>query len=144
MASFEFSFPAINAGTTFVFGSWVCIADRSGGFSSHLINPTNTEIIRQEQLSKITSAEILLPQLVNEIEKMSFSDTTSTRRPSIHLPLALRNSVASYSASPAVNSTKGVLTEVHPDSSQLSSYLPTGYLLGQDHSARLPGGQSLG
>ena len=36
------------------------------------------------------------------------------------------------------------LTEVHPDSSQLSSYLPTGYLLGQDHSARLPSGQALG
>ena len=98
MASFDFSFPAIDAGTTFVFGSWACIANGSEGFSSHLINPTNTEIIRLEQLSKITSAEILLPQLVSEIEKMSFSDTTSTRRPSIHLPLALRNSVASYSA----------------------------------------------
>ena len=34
--------------------------------------------------------------------------------------------------------------EVHPGTSLPSSYLPTGYLLGQDHSARLPGGQALG
>ena len=46
MASFEFSFPAINAGTTFVFGSWVCIANGSGGFSSHPINPASTETSR--------------------------------------------------------------------------------------------------
>ena len=29
VASFELSFPAIDAGTTFVFGSWVCIANES-------------------------------------------------------------------------------------------------------------------
>ena len=34
--------------------------------------------------------------------------------------------------------------EVHPGTSQPSSYLPTGYLLGQDHSVRLPGEQALG
>ena len=38
----------------------------------------------------------------------------------------------------------GLLTEVHPGTSQPSSYLPTGYLLGQDYSARLPSGQALG
>ena len=37
----------------------------------------------------------------------------------------------------------GLLTEVHPGISQPSSYLPTGYLLSQDHSARLPGRQAL-
>ena len=46
MASFEFSFPAIDAGTTFVFGSWVYIANGSGGFSSHLIDPMSTETPR--------------------------------------------------------------------------------------------------
>ena len=34
--------------------------------------------------------------------------------------------------------------EVHPGTSQPSSYLPTGYLLGQDHCAPLPSGQALG
>ena len=32
MASFDFSFPMIDAGTTFIFGSWVCIANSSEGF----------------------------------------------------------------------------------------------------------------
>ena len=74
MASFEFSFLAIDAGTTFVFGSWVCIANGSGGFSSHLINPASTETPRREQLGEITSAEILLPGIAKGIENLSFSD----------------------------------------------------------------------
>ena len=41
-------------------------------------------------------------------------------------------------------SALGGLTEVHQGTSQPSSYLPTGYLFGQDHSARLPDGQALG
>jgi hypothetical protein len=61
MASFEFSFPVIDARTTFVFGSWFCITNGSGGFLSHLIDPASTETPRREQLGEITSAEILLP-----------------------------------------------------------------------------------
>jgi hypothetical protein len=49
--------------------------------------------LRREQLGETTSAEILLPQLAEEIESLSLSDTTSTR-----FPLGLENSVASYSA----------------------------------------------
>jgi hypothetical protein len=30
-------------GTTFTFGSWVCIANGSGGFNNHLANPKNPE-----------------------------------------------------------------------------------------------------
>jgi len=93
MASFEFSFPAIDTGTTFVFGSWVCIANGSGGFSSHLINPASTETPRQEQLGEITSAEILLPEIAKGIENLSFSDSTPTR-----FPFGLKNSAMSYSA----------------------------------------------
>ena len=92
MASFEFDFPAISAGTTFVFGSWACTANGSGGFSSHLIDTTSMETPRQEQLGETTSAEILLPQLAEEIESLSLSDTTSTR-----FPLGLENLAASYS-----------------------------------------------
>ena len=93
MASFEFDFPAISAGTTFVFGSWVYTADGSGGFSSHLIDTTIMKTLQQEQLSETTSIEILLPQLAEEIESLSLSDTTLTR-----FPLRLENSAASYSA----------------------------------------------
>ena len=91
VASFEFSFPAIDAGTTFVFGSWVCIANGSWGFSSHLINPASTETPRQEQLGEITSTEILLPGIAKGIENLSFSDSTPTR-----FPFGLKNSAMSY------------------------------------------------
>ena len=37
-----------------------------------------------------------------------------------------------------------LLTEVHLGTSQPSTYLPIGYLLSQDYSARLPGGLALG
>ena len=67
MASFEFNVPTISAGTTFVFGSWVCTADGSGGFSSHLIDSTSMKTLRQEQLGETTSDEILLRQLAEEI-----------------------------------------------------------------------------
>ena len=92
MASFEFSFPAIDAGTTFVFGSWVYIANGSGGFSSHLIDPGSTETPRREQLGEITSAEILLPGIAKGIENLSFSDSTPTR-----FPFGLKNSAMLYS-----------------------------------------------
>ena len=93
MASFEFNFPAIDAGTTFVFGSWVCIANGSGGFSNHLINPASTETLRREQVSKITSVEILLPEIAKEIKNLSLSDSTPTR-----FPFGLKNSAMLYSA----------------------------------------------
>ena len=93
MATFEFSFPAIDARTTFVFGSWVYIANGSGSFSSRLIYPGSTETPRREQLGEITSAEILLPGIAKEIESLSLSDSTPTR-----FPFGLTNSAMSYSA----------------------------------------------
>ena len=71
MASFDFSFPVIDAETTFVFGSWACIADGLGGFSSHLIDPASTKTLRQEQLSETAPADILLPGIAEEIENLS-------------------------------------------------------------------------
>ena len=93
MASFNFGFPAIDAGTTFVFRSWVCIANGSGDFSSHLINPTNTKAPQKEQLGEITSVEILLPGIDKEIESLSLSGSVPT-----HFPFGLKNSTMTYSA----------------------------------------------
>jgi len=78
MASFSFDLPTIDAGTTFIFGSWVCIANGSGGFDSHLANTMSTEAPRLEQLDGAVSAEFLLPQIIGEIEKLSLSNTLST------------------------------------------------------------------
>ena len=93
MASFAFGFPVIDAGTSFIFGSWVCVANGSGGFSSHLINPTNTKAPQKEQLGEITSVEILLPGIDKEIESLSLSGSVPTR-----FPFRLKNSPISYSA----------------------------------------------
>ena len=40
-------------GTTFIFGSWVCTANASGGYTSHLIAPKEPETPdnKQEQLA---------------------------------------------------------------------------------------------
>ena len=115
MASFNLGFPPIDAGTTFVFGSWVCIANGSGGFSSHLINPARTKMLQQEQLGETASVEILLPEIAEKIESLSLSDTTSTR-----FPLGLGNSTASYSAFLHQKKLTGIRTapqfDSYPDS----------------------------
>ena len=69
MASFDFSFPAIDAGTTFVFGSWACIANGSDGFDSHLTNTMSPEGSQEKQLDETSSTEFLLPELTSKIEK---------------------------------------------------------------------------
>jgi hypothetical protein len=40
MAFFKFPSPVLPEGTTFVFGSWVCVANGAGGFSRHSIDDT--------------------------------------------------------------------------------------------------------
>ena len=35
---------ALEEGTTFIFGSWVCKEDGTGGFSSHLIEPMQPKV----------------------------------------------------------------------------------------------------
>ena len=92
MVSFAFGFPAIDAETSFIFGSWVCVANGSRGFSSHLINPTSTRAPQQEQFGGTTSAEILLPGIAKEIENLSLSDSTPTC-----FPFGLKNLAMSYS-----------------------------------------------
>ena len=106
MASFNFDLPAISTGTTFLFGSWVCTTNGSGGFDSHLA--TSMETLQQEQLDGPSSTEFLLPELADEIEKLSLSDTSSIRLelvgvdpiyfepPQPQLPLGLQNVTASF------------------------------------------------
>jgi len=59
-------------GTTFVFGSWVCVANGLGGFDSHLTNPMEPKAISSE--SRNTTAglddhdDMPLPDLAQEIE----------------------------------------------------------------------------
>ena len=68
----------------------------------------STEAPQQEQLDGIISAKFLLPELADEVEKLSLSDTSLTRlaplgvdtiyskSPQYQLSLGLQNAVASY------------------------------------------------
>jgi hypothetical protein len=38
MASFNFTSAVLDEGTTFIFSSWICIANGLSGFNSHLAN----------------------------------------------------------------------------------------------------------
>jgi hypothetical protein len=43
MASFNFTSAVLDEGTTFIFGSWICVANSLGGFSSNLVNSKEPE-----------------------------------------------------------------------------------------------------
>ena len=91
MATFAFSTVALPQGVTFVFGSWVCIANGSDGFDSHLAKTTKLEAISSESYNAIVRSddhgEMLLPDLAKEIEhklddKSSFTQTQIDFSPS--------------------------------------------------------------
>ena len=73
MATFTFDIMTIDRGTTFVFGSWVCVANGSGGLDSHLNNPRETGMIPtgSDSLADESSnlGEMLLLDFAKEIER---------------------------------------------------------------------------
>ena len=88
MATFAFSTMALPQGATFVFGSWVCIANGSGGFDSHLTNSPTLKITTSEDSDKLAGSDdqgvMLLPDLVKEIES-KLEDNSGSARTQIDL-----------------------------------------------------------
>jgi hypothetical protein len=84
MASFDFTSAVLDEGTTFIFGSWICVVNGLGGFNSHLADfgelkasaatPHNRLDEFVDNLNKM-----LLPDLAREIEEESVFDAISTR-----------------------------------------------------------------
>ena len=78
-------------GATFVFGSWVYIANGSGGFDSHLTNLSTLKAIPSECSNKFTGSNdhgvMLLPDLAKEIE-MKLEDNSGSTRTQITLDLS--------------------------------------------------------
>ena len=69
-------------GTTFYVSSWVFITDGSGGFDSHLIDPSAPEVseaARRRAVNEFVNQldEIPLPVHVKEIRKQPDFDITS-------------------------------------------------------------------
>ena len=70
-------------GATFVFGSWVCVANGSGGFDCHLTNSPTLKISTSEDSNKLARSRdrgvTLLPNLDKEIEAKLEDNSSSTR-----------------------------------------------------------------
>ena len=83
MATFAFSTMTPPRGATFIFGSWVCVANGSGGFDSHLTNPVEQETISSETCNLTAASDdhgdVLLPDLAKEIEHKLDNKSGSTR-----------------------------------------------------------------
>jgi hypothetical protein len=84
MESFNFTSAVLDEGTIFIFGSWICVADGLGGFNSHLANSKEPEASPSTSSSDLDDFidnldDMLLPDLAQQIEKMSFLNSTSTR-----------------------------------------------------------------
>ena len=58
---------AMPKGTTFIFESWVSVADAHGGFRSHLNNSARSEIIQSSIINNTT-------ELSDQIEELSLDD----------------------------------------------------------------------
>jgi hypothetical protein len=84
MASFNFISAVFEKGTTFIFGSWICVAHGFGGFNSHVVNSRKRETSASTRSSDLDEFidnldKLLLPDLALKFEKMFVFDATSTR-----------------------------------------------------------------
>ena len=83
MATFAFSTMTPPRGATFIFGSWVCVANGSGGFDSHLTNSPMLKNPTSEDSNKYARSHdrgvTLLPDLAKEIEPKLEDNSSSTR-----------------------------------------------------------------
>ena len=82
MATFALSTTAPPQGVTFIFGSWVCVANGSGGFDSHLTNSPTPKSSMSEDSNKLARSHdrgvMLLPDLAKEIEAKLEDNSNST------------------------------------------------------------------
>jgi hypothetical protein len=86
IASFNFTNVVLDEGTTFIFSSWICIANGLGDFNCHLANSRELEASTSTRSSDLNEFidnldELFIPDLALQIEKMSVFDATSTRMP---------------------------------------------------------------
>ena len=83
MATFAFSTMAPPQGATFIFGSWVCVANGLGGFDSHLTNSPALKIITSEDSNKLGGSVdhgiMLLSYRTKEIETKLEDNSSSTQ-----------------------------------------------------------------
>jgi hypothetical protein len=84
MVSLSFTSNVLDEGTTFIFGSWICIANGLAGFNSHLVDSTKSETSAATRRSNLNFFiddldELLLPDIPRHIERTPVFDAISTR-----------------------------------------------------------------
>jgi hypothetical protein len=84
MASFDFTSVVLDEGTTFIFSSWIYVANGSSGFNSYLADSREPETSASTQHSDLDEFidnldEMLLPSLAKEIEEEFAIDAILTR-----------------------------------------------------------------
>jgi hypothetical protein len=83
IASLSFTSNVLDEGKTFIFGSWICIANGLGGFISHLVDSRKPEAPAATRRCNLDSFiddldELMLPDPSRQIEKTSVFDVTSS------------------------------------------------------------------
>jgi hypothetical protein len=58
MASLSFTSTVLDEGVTFIFGSWICIANGLGGFNSHLVDSRKSEASTPTQHSDLMKVHL--------------------------------------------------------------------------------------
>jgi hypothetical protein len=103
MASFQFTRSVPSQGTTFVFGSWVCVADGKGDFHRFIINMKSKTpaAFSQSDLNKFVDDldDLSIHGSATRIEEESASSTTSSGAATTFLGLDLFQSEDSRSRS---------------------------------------------
>jgi hypothetical protein len=84
MACFNFTSTVLDEGTTFIFGSWIYVANGLGGFNSHQANSKEPEASSSTPSSDLDEFidnldGLLFPDLAQQIEKMSVFNATATQ-----------------------------------------------------------------
>ena len=83
MATFAFSTTTPPRGVTFIFGLWVCVANGSGSFDSHLTNSPTLKNPTSKDSNKFARSHghgvELLPDLAKETEPKLEDNSSSTR-----------------------------------------------------------------
>jgi hypothetical protein len=93
MASFQFTRSVPSQGTTFIFGSWVCVADGEGDFRRFLVDmkPKTPTAFSQSDLDKFVDDldDLSIHGSATKIEEESASSMTSSGAATTFLGLDL-------------------------------------------------------
>jgi len=85
MVIFKFPIIMLKEGTTFIFGSWICVANAQGGFDSHLNDSFHPVIIQSGIISNTD-------KISDQMRRLSFDQEEIQSEDFFYLEKDLKNS----------------------------------------------------